>query len=657
MSDGAGKREVGDGVTLRSALLGLFLLSVMAIAGYYVQIVWGSVPRLTAGVPARAQVSLLFVLAALMGIPLLRRIGLTRRELLTIYSVLLVGGPLLSSGVLFWMIPHQAAYHYQARINPLWQTSFLQHVPGWFSPTDSIALEGFFEGGMAVPWALWYTPLLAWSLFMMCLFGATFCLMSLLGRQWITNERLTFPLAQIPLQMVQERNAGTGGRTARLSVASLFWAGLALSLVINMANSLAERVPSFPSIPIGPVTLMKWQKVGPLAGLGEIQLVFWPWLIAVAYLIPKELSFSTWFFWLVRVGMTVAAIAAGATPTRPEAWYGSSFPAPYFQGGGAVLALGLWALWIARHHLAHAMKVALGRARSEAEADEPLSYRQAFLGLALCLGGMVCFCLLAGCRLSFSLALTGIIVGYYVMWARLRAEAGLGFLFFPLEIERGFINTLGAGRFRPAEIVTLVSTRWTTFAGGGDTFEVCTGNVLESFKIADSARMSPRRLATVIMVGFLLALVLGIYVLMRGFYHYGYSGTHVGSGAVWAWSWQTRNDGHRIFQHLVSPGEADINATVAIAAGAAVAIGLGMLRLRLWWWPLHPLGYVAANTWGMFYYYCPFFIGWAFKVLVTRYGGLRLYRMTIPLAIGLIVGDMLNAGVWTLVSLVTRGRV
>ena len=38
-------------------------------------------------------------------------------------------------------------------------------------------------------------------------------------------------------------------------------------------------------------------------------------------------------------------------------------------------------------------------------------------------------------------------------------------------------------------------------------------------------------------------------------------------------------------------------------------------------------------------------------------GRLRLYRATVPLAIGLIVGDMLNAGIWTLVALATGGRV
>ncbi len=79
-----------------------------------------------------------------------------------------------------------------------------------------------------------------------------------------------------------------------------------------------------------------------------------------------------------------------------------------------------------------------------------------------------------------------------------------------------------------------------------------------------------------------------------------------------------------------------------------VTIGLGLLRLRFWWWPFHPLGYLAANCWGMHWFWVPFFIGWGAKVLTLRYGGLRLYRRMMPLAVGLMMGDMVGRGIWQL---------
>ena len=91
--------------------------------------------------------------------------------------------------------------------------------------------------------------------------------------------------------------------------------------MVNFLSALALRVPSLPPIPFGPVPIVEWQKVGPLSGLGEIDLVLWPWLIGIASVIPKELSCSLWFFWLVRLGLTVAAIGAGAEPQRPEDFF------------------------------------------------------------------------------------------------------------------------------------------------------------------------------------------------------------------------------------------------------------------------------------------------------------------------------------------------
>ncbi len=163
---------------------------------------------------------------------------------------------------------------------------------------------------------------------MLALFVATLSLVLLLQRQWITHERLAFPLAQVPLELVREE----GGR-GLLPRTWVFWTGFLLSLGLISLSRLSTFFPAVPSIPLEGVTLIAWQRVGPLAGLGAWELWLLPWMVAVAYLIPKELSFSCWFFWVVRIALTVAAIAAGATPNRPEEWWTSTFPAPTYQGG------------------------------------------------------------------------------------------------------------------------------------------------------------------------------------------------------------------------------------------------------------------------------------------------------------------------------------
>jgi hypothetical protein len=329
-----GSESVG-GVTARAAVLGFALVVAVSVGAFYVELAWNKIYTFGSGVPAMAPVVLLFLLSALMATPVLRRVALTRRELLTVYSILLIGGPLVSHGILFWMIPKVIAYYYVARIQPLWETTFFPYVPMWFAPTDPIMVEGFFQGHARVPWSAWWGPLGAWSSFFAAIFVCTLCAVALVQRQWISNERLTFPIAQIPLEMVRETNGGRSNR-AGLPIAWVFWLGLGVSLLVNFMNSLSSRVPSIPAIPLGPVAIVQWQKVGPLAGLGEIDLVLWPWMIAIAYLIPKELSFSAWFFWLVRLALTVGArrsvqrtgsrVASPRRTTRPAAplWLSSS---------------------------------------------------------------------------------------------------------------------------------------------------------------------------------------------------------------------------------------------------------------------------------------------------------------------------------------------
>jgi hypothetical protein len=202
----------------------------------------------------------------------------------------------------------------------------------------------------------------------------------------------------------------------------------------------------------------------------------------------------------------------------------------------------------------------------------------------------------------------------------------------------------------------VASTHWSFQAGTGLSFESVPGSVADSFKIAHSGQMNSRRLLAALVGIFLLALLASSYVTMTLVYRDGFMGMERALNYT-NFQWQTLHAGGRVANWLTSPGEWNVSGTIAVLSGSAVALFLGAMRLRFWWWPFHPLGYIAANSWGGHWHYMPFFVGWTAKTLVIRYGGLRLYRTTIPLAVGLIVGDMLNVGVWTVVALVTQGKV
>ena len=105
---------------------------------------------------------------------------------------------------------------------------------------------------------------------------------------------------------------------------------------------------------------------------------------------------------------------------------------------------------------------------------------------------------------------------------------------------------------------------------------------------------------------------------------------------------------------LTNPTRPSLPAIAALASGTIVTLLLGQLRLRFWWWPLHPVGYLAANVWGSQWWYIPLFVGWLLKTLAVRYGGLRLYQKTVPIAIGIIVGDRVSESLWSLGLWLTR---
>ena len=648
---GTQRRAVGgvsSGVTGRSVAIALALIAALAVAGYYIELVLNIAYDFNTQSPPIAPMGVFFLAVLANAIIARRWQGLSRRELLVIYAMVTVGAPVVAHGTLLWLLCISIGQHETARTMTDWPNAFFRYIPSWFSPTDPDAVDGFFRGQSSVPWGLWLRPLVVWGLFFCALYAANLFLLVILRRQWVTNERLSFPVAQVPLESVRE---GRDGR-ARFSSARGFHAGFGIVFVLGLLFRLSTIFPAIPTIPLDDYVVVPWQPTGPLAGFGDFIVSFSPWCIGLAYLIPKELSFSVWFFWYVRVAETVGAIAEGATPMKPQDYWGTEFPAPYYQGAGAVIALGVLAFWSGRHYLRDVWRNAI-RGRGEEDILAPLGYRLALVGLAVSVGYMVVFCLAAGSRLALALALVGLSMTYHMVWARLRAENGMSFIGFPFSAGTIIQEPLGTAILRPQEIVTINALSWAYWPGWGEGCEVITGASLDALKISDSARIGQRPLLLVMTVGVISALVLGIVILLTGTYQRGFWDY----GMLYR-SWipvTMRNTGQANYDGIVNPSHFSLPTTMPLAGGMAVTFLLAALRTRLWWWQLHPVGYLAANIWGTQSWWCPMFIGWLVKTLVIRYGGLRLYQTTMPAAIGMILADRLLSFLWPLVIALARG--
>ncbi|MGB9587144.1 MAG: DUF6784 domain-containing protein, partial [Armatimonadota bacterium] len=45
------------------------------------------------------------------------------------------------------------------------------------------------------------------------------------------------------------------------------------------------------------------------------------------------------------------------------------------------------------------------------------------------------------------------------------------------------------------------------------------------------------------------------------------------------------------------------------------------------------------------------FIAWLIKLLLLRYGGLKLYRNAMPLFLGVILGECVMGSLWTIIGI------
>ena len=68
-----------------------------------------------------------------------------------VYGLVTIGAPLMAHGILMWFLSSTIGWQYYAQVNPQWVPTFLPAVPTWFSPTDAVSVDGFFQGRTTVP--------------------------------------------------------------------------------------------------------------------------------------------------------------------------------------------------------------------------------------------------------------------------------------------------------------------------------------------------------------------------------------------------------------------------------------------------------------------------------------------------------------------------
>ena len=168
--------------------------------------------------------------------------------------------------------------------------------------------------------------------------------------------------------------------------------------------------------------------------------------------------------------------------------------------------------------------------------------------------------------------------------------------------------------------------------------------VMNGLKAADEVRLKRRHLLMAMGAAMILGLLVSYYSVLKLCYNEGASHLMAGGSGYM----------HQLHSILAGPRTGtDWTNTGFIIFGSVFLIWLMWMRSVFVWWPLHPIGYTMFSSWATFQLWFSIFLGWIIKYSLLRYGGLRVYRQARPLFLGIIFGEMVCAGIWAAIGIIT----
>ncbi len=643
----------------RGLLVGLVCVVITCVVVCYAELVVGKIQIGFLQLPP-AVVGMLVLLLGVQALltRLSPRLRLMPHEIFTVYIMMLLASMVSSRGLLQKLIPLLIVPNYNATSENHWSDLFAKFIPRWAVPWDThgppkqFVSTAFYEAlkpGEHIPWQMWVVPMLAWGVFVALMFSAYLCLAVILRRQWVDNEKLSFPLVQLPLEMIRGEATGPGlAQTGGFLKNSLTWIGFAIAASVFGFKGLHQYYPSIPDITTD-INLNEFFTQPPYNQMGFFHMYFSFAAIGFFYLLPTDLLFSLWFFFLFVKLEEVGAAGLGYEPeTMPM--YGCKLFVGYQIIGCYVVLVG-YMVYAARPHLRRVWAAASRFRRQPLlpeEDDEVLSYRTAFWGLVACVLLSAGWLWMLG--MAYWLALFELVVLLFVValvMARSVSESGLLMTetsFRPIDLYRLIGDPRNLGNANLTALAFLDGL-WMRDQRG----LLLTG-FLDSMKFADGVRVQRRSLVGV----FALALVVALGV--AGYLHISLP---YKLGAVQMYSYVYQGNPVWAFQNAAtvlnrSQAPLPFVGTLNFLIGAVVTVLLATLRTRLLWFPLHPLGYALSGTWTMMVFWFPCFVAWLFKVLILRYGGMKLYARARPLFLGLVLGEFTTAILFTLPALYDR---
>ncbi|UCC67635.1 MAG: hypothetical protein JSV79_11020 [Armatimonadota bacterium] len=625
-------------MTTRAVLIGaLAAMAWAAISPYtdhYARLTWG----FGWGALPAGPVAFAFLLVAVNGVlrAVRSRYALSRAEVLIVYCMLTIAAAVVVVHNPY-ALPIAAYPQYHARVALGWDTTVLPYLPTWLHPSNPERMSWFWEGlpkEASLPWSDWLVPASAWGGFALASIFAMLCLGSLMRKDWIERQRLAFPLTEIPLAMVGERQDATLRGSAFGQRA--FWLGFALAGTLTLLVWLNKLFPAVPAPTLVHDVGQHFDNAGlPMSALSDVVVRIAPATIGVLCLIPTEVSFSLWAFYALFYAFLLVCGSFGLPPHGTQAM-GSFNPRGFadYAGAGGFVLFSAMVVYQSRGAVRAGLRSLLRREREAEDRLAPMTNGAALVGFVLANGFMLWWAIRAGMSWwSFGL----IMVAFYVSMigtSRLVAAAGLTQPRPQVSTRWTVIRTVGASALGPR---SLAMYSYLTMGFMLEPQNLAILYMMNSFKLIHGERIAARRFPAAAVITTVGALLAGGAGLLYVAYHY---------GAVSMECWPITAVPTCAFREfgnsLRSPERADNWLRFAMVVGAGVTLALFLLSSRFVWWPFTPIGFIVASVYHTNQHvWTNALIAWLLTTLVRRYGGLRLYRGLRPAFLGLVLGQLL----------------
>lgn len=626
------RSKKNSGVTFRAVLIGVLLIPANAYWITKAEVVWATIHATVLSIFFNV-IFTLFVLS-ILNLALKKffpSIAFMPSELLTIYVILCIATSLFGHDMLQILVPLMSyAFWFDTPENG-WQDLFWSYLPKWLVVDDKNIIRGYYEGDTNFydPQIImgWLKPILFWLGFIIVLYFTMLCILTFIRRRWTEEEKLNYPIIQLPFEMATNPSG--------LYKNKMMWLGFGIAAFLDLLHGFHQFYPFIPDFQTK-FELAPYFTERPWNAIGWLPICFYPFVIGLAYFMPLDLSFSTWFFYLFWKAQLVIREAFGI-----GRWSG-----PYMgdQSAGAWVGLGIISIWLSRRSIFKIIKSIFSR-KAPDDADEPLPYRVAFFGVIAGITLLSIFSWAAG--MSFVIALAFFVLYFIIVLAATRMRAELGPPTHDLYFEgpdRILTSVLGTKRLGADDLSVFALFFWMT----RDYRCHPMPHQLEGFKLAEKAGFKSRGLVPVIMIATVIGTLATFWSILSLFYEFGASSRS--RGYVLGLSWESYN---RLQGWLEYPSSPNMQIIGQMGFGLGLTIFLMFMRRMFLGFPFHPVGYAVAGSWTMSWMWFSVMLSWMIKYILLRSGGLKTYRKGVPLFLGFMLGQFISGSIWCLFGAIT----